>query len=73
MLRRSGLVGECSYFVDNILVQVRHVFLLYYPLVLSLLKPRGVGIFWNKKESGPNRGSPLNSSIDNTYNNCRTM
>ena len=42
-----GLVEECSYFIGNVLVQVRHVFLLDYHLVLSLLKPRGVGVFWN--------------------------
>ena len=40
---------ECSYFVGNVLVQVRHVFLPDYYLVLSLLKPRGVWVFWNKK------------------------
>ena len=28
---------ECSYFVGNVLVQVRHVFLPDYPLILSLL------------------------------------
>ena len=55
---------ECSYFVGNDLVQVRHVFLPKHLLVLSLLKPRGVGIFWEKKY-GPNRGNPLNNSIDN--------
>ena len=66
---------ECSYFVSNVLAQVKHVFLLDYPLVLSLLKFRDVGIFWNKKKkSGPNSRSPsfffvekvslLNSSID---------
>ena len=38
-----------SYFVGNVLVQVRHIFLLDYHLVLSLLKPRGVGVFWEKK------------------------
>ena len=38
-------VEECSYFVGNILVQVRHVFLPNYPLVLYLLKPKGVGVF----------------------------
>ena len=57
-----------SYFVGNVLVQVRHIFLPDYPLVLFLLKPLGVGVFGNqkkkKKKSGPNRGSPLNSSID---------
>ena len=56
---------ECSYFIGNVLVQVRHVFLPNYHLVLSLLKPRGVRYFGiKKKKSGPNRGSPLNSSID---------
>ena len=57
---------ECSYFVGNVLVQVKHVFLPDYPLVLSLLKSRDVGVFWNqkKKKSGPNSESPLNSSID---------
>ena len=46
---RSGLVEECSYFVGNVLVQVRHVFLPNYLLVLSLFKPRDVGVFWNIK------------------------
>ena len=30
-------MGECSYFVGNILMQDRHVFLLDYPLILFLL------------------------------------
>ena len=34
-------------------MQVRHVFLPDYPLVLSLLKSRGVGVFWNKKKKNP--------------------
>ena len=55
---------ECSYFVSNVLVQIRHVFLLIYLLVLSLLKLRSVGIFWNKKKSNPNKGSFLNNNID---------
>ena len=55
---------ECLYFVSNVLVQIRHVFLLNYLLVLSLLKFRSVGIFWNKKKSNPNKGSFLNNSID---------
>ena len=41
---------ECSYFVGNVLVQVRHVFLPDYPLTLSLLKrvkPRCVVVFFN--------------------------
>ena len=40
---------ECFYFVGNVLVQVRHVFLPDYPLVLFLPKHRDVGVFWNKK------------------------
>ena len=40
---------ECSNFIGNVLVQVRHVFLSDYPLVLFLLKPRDVGVFWNQK------------------------
>ena len=39
----------CFYFQGNVLVQVRHVFLPDYPLVLFLPKPRDVGVFWNKK------------------------
>ena len=45
-------------------MQVRYVFLPDYPLILSLLKPRAIGVFWNKKKSGPNRYNPLNSNID---------
>ena len=44
---RSGLVEECSYFVGNVVVQVKHIFLPDYLLVLSLLKPSNVGVFWN--------------------------
>ena len=40
-------------FVGNVLVQVRHVFLSDYPLVLSLFKLKGVGVFWNKKKKIP--------------------
>ena len=36
-------MGKFSYFVGNVLVQVRHVFLLDYRLILSLLECRGVG------------------------------
>ena len=42
---------ECFYFVGNVVVQVRYVFLRGYYLVLFLLKPRDVGVFWNKKNS----------------------
>ena len=44
---------------------VRIAFLPNYPLVLSLLKYRGVGTFLNLKIMNPNRGNPLNNSIDN--------
>ena len=43
-------------------MQVKHVFLPNYPLVLSPLKLRSFGV--PKKKSGPNRESPLNGSID---------
>ena len=39
----------CFYFVGNVLVQVRHVFLPDYPLVLFISKLRDAGVFWNKK------------------------
>ena len=56
---------ECSYFVGNVLVQVRYVFSPDYHLVLSLLKLRGVEVFWKKKKkNGPNRRNLLNSSIE---------
>ena len=58
-------MGECSYFVGNILVQVRNVFLSDYPLILFLLEARSVGVFWNNKKSGSNRECPLNSNINN--------
>ena len=43
---------------------VRVVFLPDCPLVLSLLKHKGVWPFLNKKMRIPNRISSLNSSID---------
>ena len=46
-------MGKCSYFVGNVLLQVRHVFLPDYFLVLFLLKPRGIEVFWNKKKKNP--------------------
>ena len=42
---------------------VKIVFLPDCPLILSLLKYKGVRAFLNKKMKNPNRGSPLNSSI----------
>ena len=41
------LTGEWFYFLGNVLVEVRVAFLPDYPLVLSLLKYRGVGVFLN--------------------------
>ena len=49
---------------------VRVVFLPDCPLVLSLLKHKGVGVFLNKKIRNPNRGSPLYNSIDASLPNC---
>ena len=45
------------------LVGVRVAFLPNYPLVLSLLKHKGVGAFLNLKIRNPHRESPLNNSI----------
>ena len=56
-------MGECSYFVGNVLVQIRHVFLPNYLLILSLLEHK-VARYFGKKKSGPNRKNPLNSSIN---------
>ena len=44
------LTGEWFYFLSNVLVEVRVAFLPYYPLVLSLLKYKGRGIFKLKNE-----------------------
>ena len=46
---------------------VKIVFLPDCPLILSLLKHKGVRAFLNKKMKNPNRGSPLNSSIDKLH------
>ena len=51
-------IGMCGYF------GTKKIVLLNYPLNLSLLKYKNVWVFWNKKKSGSNRCSPLNSSID---------
>ena len=63
---KKWVSGRVFLFVGNVLVHVRHIFLLDYPLVLSLLKPRSVRIFWNKKKFNPNRRSLLNSSINDS-------
>ena len=41
--------GKWPYFVGNVLVGVRIVFLPDCPLILFLLKHRGVGVFLNQK------------------------
>ena len=58
------ITGEWPYFLDNVLVGVRVVFLPDYPLVLSLLNHRGIGTFLNIKMRNPNRENLLNNSID---------
>ena len=39
--------GNLSNFLDNVLVGVRDAFLSDYPLILSLLKHRGIEAFLN--------------------------
>ena len=60
------LRGKWPYFVGNDLVRVRIVFLPKWLLILLLLKPRVYGYFEKKKKkkSGPNKGNPLNNSIN---------
>ena len=41
------LTGSLSYFLRNILVRVRVAFLPDCPLILSLVKYSGVGVFFN--------------------------
>ena len=41
------LIGNLSYFLGNVFVGVRVVFLSDCPLILSLLKHRDVGAFLN--------------------------
>ena len=58
------LTREWPYFLGNVLVGVRVVFLPSCPVVLSLLKYRGIRAFLNKKNEEPKQEKPLNSSID---------
>ena len=46
---KKKVTGEWSYFLGNVLVGVRVVFLLECLLILSLFKYKGVGAFLNKK------------------------
>ena len=45
------------------LQKLKDIVLPNYLLVLSVLKLREIGVFWNKKKSSLNRCSLLNSSI----------
>ena len=46
------------------LQELKDVVLPNYPLVLSVLKPREIEVFWNKKKNPVSQVQPLNSSID---------
>ena len=55
---------EWPYFLSNVLVGVKIVFLPDYLLVFSLLRHRGVEIFLNQKKKWKSQtGKPLNNSI----------
>ena len=56
---KKKLTGEWSNFLGNVLVGVRVVFLPDYPLVLFLLKYKGVGALLNKKNEESKQGKPL--------------
>ena len=51
--------GEQSNFLGNILVGVRVTFLPKCPLVLSLHKYRGVGVFLNQKNEKSKQEEPF--------------
>ena len=53
------LIGEWPYFLGNVLVGVKVVFLSDCPLILFLLKHRSVGVFLNQKNEDPKQGKPL--------------
>ena len=56
-IRKS--TGEWPYFLGNVLVGVRVVFLPDCPLVLSLLKHRSLGAFLNQKNEELTQEKPL--------------
>ena len=56
---KKNLTGEWSYFLYNVIVGVRVVFLPDCPLVLFLLKYKGVGAFLNKKNEESKQGKSL--------------
>ena len=56
---KKKLTGKWSYFLGNVLVVVRVVFLPDCSLVLFLLKYKGVGAFVNKKNEESKQEKPL--------------
>ena len=56
---------KLPYFLDNVLVEVKVVFLPDCLLVLSLLKYRDVWTFLNQKNKDPNQGNPLRLRVLN--------
>ena len=56
---------KVPYFLDNVLVEVKVVFLPDCLLVLSLLKYRDVCAFLNQKNKDPNQGNPLRLRVLN--------
>ena len=52
-------IGEWSYFLGNVLVGVKVVFLPNSLLVLSLLKHKDIGAFFNQKNEDLKQGKPL--------------
>ena len=51
--------GEWPYFLGNVLVGVKVVFLPGCPLLLSLLKHKSVGTFFNQKNEDHKQGKLL--------------
>ena len=58
-IKKKKLTGEWSYFLGNVLVGLRIVFLPDCPLVLFLLKYNGVGAFLNQKNEESKQRKPL--------------
>ena len=61
------LTGEGLYFLGNVLLRVKVVFLPNYPLVLSLYKHRGVRDFLNKKNEDFKQEKPLKIKQSRVY------
>ena len=61
------LTGEGLYFLGNVLLRVRVVFLPNYLLVLSLYKHRGVRAFLNKKNEDFKQEKPLKIKQSRVY------